>query len=177
MLVLGIDPGTAITGYGLVREEESELALVTCGVIRTPAGQPLPERLRQIYAALRELIAQYRPASVAVEEIFFSNNARTAFAVGQARGVCLLAAVEAGLDVAEYTPTEVKQAINGYGRATKDQVQQMVRMLLALDDIPRPDDAADAVAIAICHHHSARFGDFSELSRAAGAPDCGVRPS
>jgi crossover junction endodeoxyribonuclease RuvC len=157
MLVLGIDPGTAITGYGLVEERQDVLSLVDAGVIRTPAGEQLPRRLAQIYSELCALICRHRPSAMAVEELFFSNNARTAFAVGQARGVCLLAGVQAGVPIAEYTPLQVKQAVVGYGRATKDQVQQMVRMLLELSDILTPDDASDAVAIAICHHHSARM--------------------
>ncbi len=165
MLALGIDPGTAITGYGFVREEASGLALVTYGVIRTPAGEPLYRRLLQIHEGLCALLATYRPDCVAVEELFFSTNARTAIAVGQARGVCLLAAAQAGLEVFEYTPLEVKQAIAGYGKASKEQVQQMVRMLLELDDIPRPDDAADAVAVAICHHHSARLPALARLAQ------------
>jgi crossover junction endodeoxyribonuclease RuvC len=160
MLVLGIDPGTAITGYGLVREERDGLSLLVCGVIRTPAGQALPERLKRIYSELCDIISTYRPEAMAVEQIFFSNNARTAFAVGQARGVVLLAGVENGLAVHEYTPLQVKQAVVGYGQATKEQVQQMVRMLLELEAVPQPDDAADAVAIAICHHHSARMRDL-----------------
>jgi crossover junction endodeoxyribonuclease RuvC len=161
VLVLGIDPGTAITGYGLVEEDDAgRLSLVDCGVIRTPAGEPLPTRLRSIFHALNALIQQYRPAAMAVEELFFSNNARTAFAVGQARGVCLLAGAEAGVRTYEYTPLQVKQAVVGYGRASKEQVQEMVRMLLELDVVPQPDDAADAVAIAICHQHSARMADL-----------------
>ena len=166
MLVLGIDPGTAITGYGLVREERDGLSLLACGVIRTPAKEALPERLKRIYTELCDIIRTYRPEAMAVEQIFFSNNARTAFAVGQARGVCLLAGVEGGVAVHEYTPLQVKQAVVGYGQATKEQVQQMVRMLLELEAAPQPDDAADAVAIAICHHHSARMRDLLR-----GAPD------
>jgi len=162
VLVLGIDPGTAITGYGLVSEKGDRLSAGPYGVIRTPAKQALPLRLKHIYHSLRDLIDEHRPEVVAVEEIFFSNNARTAFAVGQARGVCLLVAVEAGLPIYEYTPPEVKQSVTGYGRATKDQVQQMVRVLLELESIPRPDDAADALAVAICHHHSSRMVSLIE---------------
>ena len=155
MLVLGIDPGTAITGYGLVRETEEGLALVDCGVITTPAGQPLPARLQAIYRGLAEIAGQHRPDAAAVEELFFSRNARTALSVGHARGVTLLALADAGLPIYEYKPLQVKQAIAGYGGADKQQVQQMVAMLLNLDAAPQPDDAADAVAVAVCHIHSA----------------------
>ena len=157
MLVLGIDPGTAITGYGLVREEEEGLVLVGCGVITTPADQLLPQRLQAIYRGLTTIIAQHRPDQVAVEELFFSRNVRTALSVGQARGVVLLAAAEAGLPLHEYKPLEVKQTVAGYGGADKRQVQEMVRMLLQLERVPEPDDAADAVAVAVCHIHSARM--------------------
>ena len=157
MLVLGIDPGTAITGYGLVREDDEGLALVGCGVITTPSDQPLPQRLQTIYHGLAAIIGQHRPDQVAVEELFFSRNVRTALSVGQARGVVLLAAAEAGLPLHEYKPLEVKQAIAGYGGADKRQVQEMVRMLLQLERVPEPDDAADAVAVAVCHVHSARM--------------------
>ena len=156
MLVLGLDPGTAITGYGLVRRTGNRLSGIDFGVIRTPAGRPLPERLLAIHHELGRLLAGHRPEVVAVEQLFFCNNARTAMAVGQARGVVLLAAAEAGLAVAEYTPLQVKQAVVGYGKADKRQVQEMVRILLALRDIPRPDDAADALAVAICHAHTVR---------------------
>ena len=157
MLVLGIDPGTAITGYGLVREDDEGLALVECGVITTPAGQPLPQRLQTIYHGLAAIIGQYQPDQVAVEELFFSRNVRTALSVGQARGVVLLAAAEAGLPLHEYKRLEVKQTVAGYGGADKLQVQEMVRMLLHLEQVPEPDDAADAVAVAVCHVHSARM--------------------
>ena len=157
MLVLGIDPGTAITGYGLVKGEDDELTLVAYGAITTSSDWPLPERLQRIYRELTALIEDRQPTAVAVEELFFSKNVRTALSVGQARGVALLTAANAGLPIHEYTPLQVKQAIAGYGRATKDQVQQMVRMLLALDSVPQPDDAADAIAVAICHIHSAKL--------------------
>jgi len=157
MLVLGIDPGTAITGYGLVREEDQGLALVDCGVITTPAGQPLPQRLQTIYQGLSEVIHRHQPRIAAVEELFFSRNARTALSVGHARGVTLLALADAQLPIHEYKPLEIKQAITGYGGADKQQVQEMVRLLLHLDQVPRPDDAADAVAVAVCHIHSARM--------------------
>ena len=154
MLTLGIDPGTAITGYGLVEGRGDRLSLVECGVITTPAGVPLPRRLQDIYSGLTQLIQLHRPDSAAVEELFFSANARTALAVGQARGVILLSAAMLGVPVFEYTPLQVKQAVTGYGRADKAQVQAMVRVLLAIDTVPRPDDAADAVAVAICHLQS-----------------------
>jgi crossover junction endodeoxyribonuclease RuvC len=157
MLVLGIDPGTAITGYGLVKGEDDDLTLVAYGAITTSSDWPLPERLQRIYRELTAVIEDQQPTAVAVEELFFSKNVRTALSVGQARGVALLAAANAGLPIHEYTPLQVKQAIAGYGRATKDQVQQMVRMLLGLDNVPQPDDAADAIAIAICHIHSAKL--------------------
>jgi crossover junction endodeoxyribonuclease RuvC len=157
VLILGIDPGTAITGYGLVREDEPELDLVGCGVIVTPSGQALPERLQTIYQGLSQVIHKYQPDAAAVEELFFSRNVRTALSVGHARGVALLALADAGLAIYEYKPLEVKQAVAGYGGADKQQVQEMVRMLLHLDRVPQPDDAADAVAVAICHIHSARM--------------------
>jgi len=157
VLVLGIDPGTAITGYGLVREDEQGLVLVACGTVTTPAGEPLPLRLKTIYAGLAAVIREHQPDQAAVEELFFSRNVRTALAVGHARGVALLAVADAGLPVFEYKPLEVKQAITGYGGADKSQIQEMVRMLLNLERVPQPDDAADAVAVAVCHVHSARM--------------------
>jgi crossover junction endodeoxyribonuclease RuvC len=157
VLILGIDPGTAITGYGLVCEEDDVLTLVDCGVITTPSGQPLPERLQVIYAGLADVIREHRPAAAAVEELFFSRNVRTALSVGHARGVTLLALADAGLPIYEYKPLEIKQAVAGYGGADKRQIQEMVRMLLNLKDVPQPDDAADAVAVAVCHIHSARM--------------------
>ncbi len=162
MLVLGIDPGTALCGYGLVRADGDEMSLVAYGAVSTPAKMPLAERLLQIHQELRDLIATHHPESAAVEKLFFSKNTRTALAVGHARGVVLLSAAEAGLPVYEYTPNEVKQAIVGYGGADKNQMQQMVRMLLHLDFVPEPDDAADAVAIAICHIQSSHLRELIE---------------
>ena len=164
MRVLGIDPGTAITGYGVVEERAGELSLVECGVIRTSPDAGLPARLEEIYQAVQGLIARLAPAAVAVEALFFNTNVRTAFAVGQARGVCLLAAAQAHLPVYEYTPLQIKQAVVGYGRAEKQQIQEMVRLMLRLEDIPRPDDAADAVAIAICHHHMWRMQALTDAA-------------
>lgn len=154
MLVLGIDPGTAITGYGIVHSDGQLLAPVSYGVVTTSADTPLYRRLLKLHSELQALIASHRPSQVAVEEIFFSRNARTALSVGHARGVILLAAAEAGLPVHSYSPLEVKKAVTGYGRATKEQMQRMVRLLLSLASTPQPDDAADALAVAICHAHS-----------------------
>lgn len=157
-LALGIDPGLATTGYGLVRlTPDGSLGAVTFGVILTPPQTPAHERLLMLHRDLKELISQHRPDSCAVEKLFFQRNVSTAIAVGQARGVVMLAIAEAGLDVAEYTPNEVKQAVAGYGSAQKKQVQEMVRVLLALPEIPKPDDAADALAVAITHLHTRRF--------------------
>jgi crossover junction endodeoxyribonuclease RuvC len=160
MRVLGIDPGTATTGYAVVAEEAGRLALITIGVITTPAKTPLPERLQQIYRELLAVVEAHRPDASAVEELFFSRNARTAMSVGHARGVTLLALAEAGLSIAEYTPMQIKQAVTGYGNADKRQVQEMVRMLLGLTDLPRPDDAADAAAVAICCLHRAKLDNL-----------------
>ena len=157
MIILGIDPGTAITGYGVVSYQGNHLKRIAYGTIRTTPDLTLASRLCSIHQELTELIASYRPEVVAVEELFFNKNVRTALAVGQARGVILLAAANAELEVAEYTPLQVKQAIVGYGRAEKHQVQEMVRILLCLTEIPKPDDAADALAIAICHAHSSKL--------------------
>ncbi len=160
MRVLGIDPGLAITGYAVVEESGTDVQLLTVGVVRTPAKTPDPERLHTIYEELGQIIATYQPEASAVEELFFSRNVRTAMAVGQARGVTLLALANAGLPIAEYTPMQVKEAVTGYGNADKRQVQEMVRMLLNLEEIPRPDDAADAVAVAICYLHRARMDNL-----------------
>ena len=157
-LVLGIDPGTATTGYGLVRNrEDGSLESVTYGTILTPAGMPAQQRLSMLFHQLNDLILLHRPDGVAVEKLFFQSNVKTAIAVGQARGVVLLAISEAGLDLGEYTPNEVKQAVAGYGSAGKKQVQEMVRVLLALAEIPKPDDAADALAIAITHLNTQKY--------------------
>jgi len=154
--ILGLDPGTARMGWGIIEGEE-EPSLVAYGVLSTPAGRPLAERLHTLFQALRELVARYRPQAAALEELFFARNARTALAVGQARGSALVALAESGLPVYEYTPLQVKMAVTGYGQAEKAQVQEMVRALLGLERVPRPDDAADALAVALCHFHSARM--------------------
>ncbi|TDA64458.1 MAG: crossover junction endodeoxyribonuclease RuvC [Clostridia bacterium] len=158
MRVLGIDPGVATTGYAIL-EETSALKLqpVTFGCIRSNPEAPLPARLETIYGELKQIVASCQPEAVAVEELFFNKNSRTALLVSQARGVVLLLAAHAGLPVCEYTPLQVKQAVSGYGRAPKQQVQKMVQLLLHLDAVPRPDDVADALAVAVCHLHSYRY--------------------
>jgi len=164
LLVLGVDPGLADTGYGVVRRLNGRLALVTCGTLKTPSNLAEPQRLRSLAEQLRALLSEIRPQAAAFEELFFSKNVRTAMAVGQARGVALLSAVEAGADVHEYTPNQVKLSVTGYGAATKGQMLKMVQSLLATRELPRSDDAIDALAIAICHHHSGRLR--SVISRA-----------
>ena len=159
MLSLGIDPGTAILGYGLVREHlDGSLEAVDFGVIRTKAKMPMPERLQSIHHELKALIDRHQPDRAGVEELFFSRNVTTAITVAQARGVILLTLQNAGLPIAEYKPNMIKQSISGYGGADKAQVQEMVRLLLGLERIPRPDDAADALAVAITDIHSHRLG-------------------
>ncbi len=160
MLVIGIDPGTATTGFGLVRDTDQGLEVLDFGAILTPAGLPQEQRLVMLYDELKRIILLHRPESAAVEKLFFSRNVTTAITVGQARGVALLSLAQAGLKVGEYTPMEIKQSVAGYGGADKNQVQQMVRALLNLDRIPKPDDAADALAVAICHLHSYRLNQL-----------------
>jgi len=156
-VVVGIDPGTAITGYGIIREQENgDLEWVTHGVVKTPSDWDEPQRLLEIYLKLKDIFASYNPDFCAVEKLFFQKNVKTAIQVGQGRGAALVAAAEAELSVGEYTPSEIKQAVVGYGNADKQQVQKMVKMLLNLKEIPKPDDAADALAVAICHLHSTR---------------------
>lgn len=161
MIVLGIDPGTAVTGYGVVvRQDNGAFSLQECGVIRTAPGSDLPLRLKEIHDGVLDVIQRVRPTDVAVEGIFYARNVRTTVVLGHARGVILLAATMAGLDVAEYAPAEVKNAIVGTGRATKEQVQFMVQRLLRLKTPPKPSDAADAVAIALCHGQAASTPRF-----------------
>lgn len=155
MIILGVDPGTAITGYGVVRRENNKFVVLGYGTIRTDRKQNGAKRLDTIYQGLRQLVAEFHPCCLAVEELFFNKNAATALAVGQARGVAILAGVHSGLPVAEYTPLQVKMAVTGYGRASKEQVGYMIRLLLGLSEIPRPDDAADALAICLCHAYNA----------------------
>ena len=156
-IALGIDPGTAIVGYAVVMARGSELSMLACDVITTPAKTPLSQRLQLIYEGLSKLVAIYKPHEAAMEELFFAKNARTAMTVGHARGVAMLALANGGLSVAEYTPKQVKQAVTGYGGADKNQVGEMVRILLKLSAVPKPDDAADAAAVAICHLNTASY--------------------
>ncbi len=163
MLVLGIDPGTATTGYGFVRDVDDGPVAVAYGVILTPAGAEMPQRLLTIFRELQKLIALHRTDTGAVEKLFFARNVSTAMTVGQARGVALLALAEAGLSIGEYNPRDVKQAVAGYGAADKPQMQHMVKAILNLTEIPKPDDAADALAVAICHLNSSRMASLSQL--------------
>jgi crossover junction endodeoxyribonuclease RuvC len=158
MLVIGIDPGTARTGYGLVRQEPGGgLIYVAAGVIVTPAESPMPDRLLELHRQLSEILSLHRPQSGAVEKLFFQRNVTTAMTVGQARGVAILALAQASIPVGEYTPREIKDAVAGHGAADKRQMQDMVKILLNLEERPRPDDVADALAVAICHLNATGF--------------------
>ncbi|MEX2006599.1 MAG: crossover junction endodeoxyribonuclease RuvC [Candidatus Saccharimonadales bacterium] len=149
--IIGIDPGTGILGFGVIEVQNSKLSLVDGGVIRTPVKEDDAVRLSTIYDELSDIIAQTKPTDMAVEKLFFAQNVTTAMTVAQARGVVLLCGRQSGLDIAEYTPLQIKQALTGYGRAEKKQMQEMVRVLLKLPEIPKPDDCADALAAAIAH--------------------------
>jgi crossover junction endodeoxyribonuclease RuvC len=157
MLILGVDPGIAITGYGLLEQNGNRIKPLKYGVIRTSSDLMAAERLMAIHQKITDLVKEYKPEVMVVEELFFNKNTRTALTVGQARGVIMLVSAEQRIKFAEYTPLQVKMAVVGYGRAEKRQVQEMVRVLLGLKEIPKPDDAADALAIAICHAHSWRY--------------------
>ncbi len=159
MIILGIDPGYAIVGYGVIKYEGGKMSVVDYGKITTEANIPLSKRLKLIYDSLTHLIETFRPDVVAVEELFFNSNVKTAIAVGHARGVIILAAANKNLKIAEYTPLQIKQAVVGYGRADKNQVQQMVKMFLKLKEVPKPDDTADALAVAICHANSSALSN------------------
>ncbi|MBT5855287.1 crossover junction endodeoxyribonuclease RuvC [bacterium] len=154
MIILGIDPGIAITGYAFVRCQGNQFSPICYGAIRTEANTPLASRLVIIEEKLQSLITEFKPDTCAIESLFFSKNVKTAMTVGQARGVLVLTAAKNGLDIAEYTPSNVKLAVCGYGGADKRQMQQMVKSLLKLTETPKPDDVADALGIAICHAHS-----------------------
>jgi crossover junction endodeoxyribonuclease RuvC len=167
MRIIGIDPGYAILGYGVVDRAGSKYELVECGVLTTDKDTPMPERLKRVYSMLMDVIAEFGPDAASVEELFFNSNAKTAIKVGEARGAAILACANAGLPVYEYTPLQIKQALTGYGRADKHQMQEIVRQVCGLAAAPRPDDAADAVAAAICHGNSAGFID--RVKKAVGA--------
>ena len=154
MIILGIDPGFAIVGVGVIEYKGNKFRVIDYYAITTKAGLPLEQRLKTIYDGIEETIQKYKPDYMAIEELFFNNNAKTAIQVGQARGVILLAAVKCEIGIFEYTPLQVKQSVVGYGRADKGQIQQMTKAILGLNEIPKPDDVADALAIAICHAHS-----------------------
>lgn len=159
MITLGIDPGTARLGYGVV-DSAGEARALAYGVVESRRGVPMAERLVVLFEGVQALIAEHRPESLAVEQLFFARNVTNALSVGQARGVVLLAGARAGLTIAEYTPAEVKQAVTGYGKADKPQMQEMVRLILRLDRVPTPDDAADALAVALCHAQTAPFREL-----------------
>lgn len=165
MLVLGIDPGTAITGFGLVQYERGRESMLDYGTIRTSADLPMYERLLLIYKEINAVMDHYHPQAVAIEEIFHHRNAKSVISVAQSRGVLLMAAASKGLEIGEYTPLQVKQAVCGYGGAEKKQVQMMVQKILKMDHMARPDDAADALALAICHLHSRRLKQLSRRVR------------
>jgi crossover junction endodeoxyribonuclease RuvC len=154
MIIIGIDPGTAILGYGIVEYQGNKFRTLAYGTITNKTSVPMPEKLHEIYNKVTGLISEFNPEVLAMEKLFFNNNVTTAMTVSQARGVVTLASCQTGVDFYEYTPLQVKQAVVGYGKAEKKQVQHMVKVILNLEKIPQPDDAADALAVAICHAHS-----------------------
>ncbi len=163
MRILGIDPGIAIVGYGVVDKEGNRYKTVAYDAVTTKAHTPLEDRLEKVYNGVCEIIKEYKPDAMSIEELFFNNNAKTALTVGQARGVIILAAVQNHIPVYEYTPLQVKQALTGYGRASKTQIQQMMKSMLGLSEVPKPDDVADALAIAVCHGNSMRFNSIKQF--------------
>lgn len=163
MIILGIDPGIAIMGYGVIDYIGNHFNVIQYGAITTSSKMPTSERLKKIYRELNDLIIKYSPEAIAIEELFFNTNAKTALLVGQARGVAILAAADNDKEIYEYTPLQVKQGVVGYGRAEKRQIQEMIKMILNLEAIPKPDDVADALAIAVCHAHSGNFKDLFKL--------------
>ncbi len=163
LIIMGIDPGIAILGFGIVKYQANKFTVMDYGAVTTAAGTPMSERLKILYRELTEIIAEHQPDAFAVEELFFNKNIKTALTIGHARGVTVLAAANSCVPIYEYTPLQVKQAVVGYGRAEKKQVQQMVKILLNLREVPKPDDVADALAVAICHGHSSNFADQFRL--------------
>ncbi len=151
MRILGIDPGTVIMGYGVIETEDDNISLVNCGVLKKPGRSPIGERLSYFYGELLEIISRYQPDTVAIEQPFMAKNVRSALAIGRAQAVAMLAAANSGIPVYEYTPADVKQRVAGYGASSKEQIQEMVRLQLELSEVPQPNDAADALAVAICH--------------------------
>lgn len=168
-VILGLDPGTASTGFGVIIVEGNRLRALDYGVIQTPPGVPLEQRLEKIFAETAQILERHRPSATAIESLFFNVNVRTALAVGQARGVTLLACSRAACEVFEYTPQQIKQAVVGYGKAEKEQVMDMVRVLLGLSETPRPDHAADALGVAICHANTCGMRERIARSDAAAA--------
>ncbi len=165
MIIIGIDPGYAIVGVGVIEYVGNKFRTIDYGAITTPAGMPTTERLNKIFHETAAYIERYKPDAVAIEELFFNSNQKTAITVAQARGALLVAATSSGVPVYEYTPLQVKQSVTGYGRADKGQIQQMVKMMLGLTQIPKPDDAADALAIAICHAHSNKMNKILKINK------------
>ncbi|MFA5524509.1 MAG: crossover junction endodeoxyribonuclease RuvC [Tissierellales bacterium] len=163
MIVFGIDPGIAIVGYGVIEYNGNKFNVLDYGAVQTSNSYSFPTRLKIIYDEISLLMEKFKPDALAIEELFFNKNVKTAITVGQARGVQVLAAVNKGIEIYEYTPLQVKQGVVGYGRADKRQIQEMVKILLNLDKIPKPDDVADALAVAICHAHSGNFRDLFKM--------------
>ncbi|HQA57247.1 MAG TPA: crossover junction endodeoxyribonuclease RuvC [Acetivibrio sp.] len=160
MIIMGIDPGFAITGYGIVKYEGNRFTAIDYGAITTESSMELSKRLLLLYNGLVDIIDKFRPEAISIEELFFNKNTKTALNVGHGRGVAVLAAAQSGIDVFEYTPLQIKQAVVGYGRAEKVQIQQMVKIILNLSEIPKPDDVADALAVAVCHGNSYKMSSF-----------------
>ena len=158
MVILGIDPGYAIVGYGVINYQSNRFRVLEYGAITTEAGLPLSRRLNKIFDGMNEIIDKYHPEALSIEQLFFNTNSTTAIGVAEARGCILLAADKKNIPIYEYTPLQVKQSVTGYGKAEKRQIMEMTRVLLGLDKIPKPDDAADALAVAVCHAHSAGSG-------------------
>ncbi|TYQ16284.1 UNVERIFIED_CONTAM: Holliday junction endonuclease RuvC [Acetivibrio alkalicellulosi] len=160
MIIMGIDPGFAITGYGLLKYEGNKFTALDYGAIKTESSMKLPERLLFLHKKLEQLIIKYKPCAISIEELFFNKNIKTALTVGHGRGVAVLAAAQSGVEVFEYTPLQVKQSVVGYGRAEKSQMQQMIKIILNLSEIPKPDDVADALGVAVCHGHSYKMMNY-----------------
>ncbi|HAA89423.1 MAG: Crossover junction endodeoxyribonuclease RuvC [Thermoanaerobacterales bacterium 50_218] len=165
MVIMGIDPGVVTTGYGILRVDVHEVSVVTYGTIKIDRDRDLPSRLLEVHQELEKICSLYRPAVLALEEIFFSRNRRTALLVGHVRGAIILAAAQKGLSIVTYTPLQIKQAITGYGRAEKEQVQKMLKLILKLPEVPEPDHAADALAAALCHYYNSRGHAWGRIWR------------